>query len=582
MQRYEHFALLLICCLLGRIAFAQSPSLDERAFRAMSDAERYRFVHDFSFSKMDTTAAFTALNRMHDIAHEEKDTRTVLAAKYRRYKEEIVSSPSKRISHGDERHTAISQMAAEAKRGGFEVEEVVGDFFLVYETYKPYDLSSYEIMYVQIKKTFRKIEAIGFEKFRDYHPEFILCFCINFMWDLEDYEEAYRYLSLAEQVIRPTPENQPYFTPVLSHLQTYWQEQKKDYPKAIEYAQKIRQYYRHFQFDDPSKKWISRFWQGFSLLSIAEMRLALGDTTGVEASADEGYILTKQAADNTDIYARLAEYEALQVYVPIKMAFGKLDEAGRLLQRAAAIKKQMGVRWEVDVFKHIRFYENYAGYHAVRGNAAEALRYTQDASVLQDSLDHRNDIRKYERIKQRLEAEKYAAKLQLVESERELQKLLRNAAFVILFLVSLLMYAWFHSQRYLLRQQEVELETARNDLASMVANFHEKAGLLEKLQFEFDRLSTGDEHRQYLEQLANSTILTHDDWYRFRSLFEKVHPDFIAEQQDLNPDLTAAEVRYLVLEKLRFGTHEMARMQGVSDNTVRQTRARLRRKGREA
>lgn len=100
------------------------------------------------------------------------------------------------------------------------------------------------------------------------------------------------------------------------------------------------------------------------------MRLAQGDTAGVEATADEGYVLTKYADDNTDIYARLAEYEALQVYVPIKMAFGKLNEAGRLLQRAADIG--MGERWEVDVFKHIKFYKNYARYHEVRGNAAEA------------------------------------------------------------------------------------------------------------------------------------------------------------------------------------------------------------------
>jgi len=582
MPRYKGVSLLLICFLLPLIACAQSPSLDERAFRAMSDAERYRFVHDFSFAGMDTTAAFITLNRMHDIAREEKDTRTVLAAKYRRYKEEIVSSPSKRISHGDERHTAISQMAAEAKRGGFEVEEVVGSFFLAYETYKPYDLPSYEIMYVQIKKTFGKMEAIGFEKFRDYQPEIILRFCIYFMWTLEDFEEAYRYLSFAERVIPPTPEYRDCFSFVLNHLQNYWQEQKKDYPKAIEYAQKIRQYYLRFQDKDPKEAWKSRFWQGFPLLSIAEMRLALGDTTGVEASADAGYALTKHADDNTEIYARLAEYEALQVYVPIKLTFGKLDEAGRLLQRAAYIKKGMGVRWEVDVFKHIKFYENYARYHEVRGNAAEALRYTQLAEALQDSLDQRNDIRKFERIKQRLEAEKYASKLQLVESEKELQKLLRNAAFVILFLVSLLIYAWFHRQQHLHRQKEAELEAAQNDLASMTNSFLEKAKLVENLRLEMSKISASGVHSQYLEQLTGSTILMEGDWQRFRSVFEKVYPEFIADQKALYPGLTPGELRYLVLEKLQLSTHEMARMLGVSDNTVRQTRARFRRKGREA
>lgn len=579
LYRRSLWLFLVLLCGSQRMAHAQSLTLDEQAFRAMSDAERYRFVHDFSFAKMDSATAYAVLNRMHNMAREKKDTRTVLAAKYRRYKEEIVTYPSSiPIFTGSERRTAITEMAAEARQYGFEVEEVVGNFFLAYEIYKPHDLPSYDMMYVEIKKAFEKIEAIGFEKFRDYEPEFILRFCIQFMWNLEDYEEAYRYLSYAERVIQPTEENQPYLTLVLSRLQSYWQNQKKDYPKAIEYAQKIRYYYQRFQFDEPKKQWISRFWQGFLQLSIAEMRLAQGDTADVEASADAGYALTKRAEDNTDIYARLAEYEALQVYVPIKMAFGKQSEAGRLLKRAAAIKKQMGARWEVNVFKHIKFYENYARYQEMQGNAAEALRYTHLARALQDSLDERNDIRKFERIEQRLQAEKYAARLQLVESEKELQKLLRNAVFIIMALVLLLMYGWFHRRQYLYRRRVAELEAAQNELTDIVTNFQRKAEIVENLRLEIARLSAADEHSQYLEQLLSSTILTEDDWLRFRTVFEKAFPGFIEEQKTRQPDITPAELRYLALEKLQLNTHEMARMLGVSDNSVRQTRARLRRR----
>ncbi|MBK9337188.1 MAG: hypothetical protein IPM98_11685 [Lewinellaceae bacterium] len=579
MQRYEHVTLLLICCLLGRIAFAQSPSLDERAFRAMSDAERYRFVHDFSFAKMDSATAHAVLNRMQDMAQQKKDCRTVLAVKYRVYTAPL--NPRGTLHGWNIMFDALKDMEWRAKECGFEVEEIAGHFYHNYELFN-YERLSHEKMYVVIQKTMEKMEAMDFERFSDYQPDEILYRSIQYMWDLEDYEEAFRYLSFAERVIQPTPEKQICYTLVLNHLQIYWQEQKKDYPKAIEYAQKIRHFYLHFPKDDPKEAWKSRFWQGFPLLSIAEMRLAQGDTTGVEASADAGYELTKRAEDNTDIFAYLAEYEALQVYVPIKMAFGKLDEAGRLLQRAAYIKKGMGVRWEVDVFKHIKFYENYARYHAVRGNAAEALRYTQDASVLQDSLNKRNDIRKYERIKQRLQAEKYAARLQLVESERELQKLLRNAAFIIVALMLLLMYAWFHRQRYLRHQKEVELDTARNDLAAMTNSFLEKAELVENLRLEMSKISASGAHSQYLEQLIGSTILMEGDWQRFRSVFEKVYPEFIADQKALYPGLTPGELRYLVLEKLQLSTHEMARMLGVSDNTVRQKRARFRRKGNAA
>jgi hypothetical protein len=215
----------------------------------------------------------------------------------------------------------------------------------------------------------------------------------------------------------------------------------------------------------------------------------------------------------------------------------------------------------------------------MRGHAAEALRYTKLAEALQDSFEQRNQTRKFEFIQQRLDAEKYAAKLQLVESERELQKLLRNAAFIIVALMLLLMYAWFHRQQYLRRQKEAELEAAQNDLASMTNSFLEKAELVENLRLEMSEISAGGVHSQYLEQLTGSTILMEGDWQRFRSVFEKVYPEFIAEQKALYPGLTPGELRYLVLEKLQLSTHEMARMLGVSDNTVRQKRARLRRKG---
>ncbi len=578
MPRYERVSLLLICCILQQIAFGQSQSLDERAFHAMSDAGRFRFVHDFSFAKMDSATAHQVLKRLRELSLEEKDTRALLAVLYRRYTERVLLNPRDSELRINNFIAALAEMEAAARQDGFDVEEVAGRFYLKYMEFVNRGFPR-EKMYVEIQRTFEKMKALGFDQFGDYDYEFILRYCCKFMWDMEDYEEAYRYLSVAEHVIQPLPKNQLHYTTVLNLLRIYWQEQKKDFPKAIEYAQKIRHFNQNVQDEDPKQHWRSRFWQGFSLLSIAEMRLEQGDTAGVESYADAGYAWAKREEANTDIYAYIAEYEALNVYVAIKMALGKLDQAGMLLQRAAGIKEKIGNGWKIKVFKHIKFYENYARYYEMRGNAPGVLRFSKLAAVLQDSFDQRNQIQKYEFIKQRLEAEKYAAKLQLVESEKELQKLLRNAAFIILALVLLLMYAWFHRQRYLRRQKQAELATAQNDLSVMVNHFREKADLVENLRTELQRFSAAGEQSRYLEQLFGSTILTEEDWQRFRAVFEKAFPGFIDDQKALYPGLTPGELRYLVLEKLQLSTREMARMLGVSDNTVRQKRARLRRKG---
>lgn len=579
-QRYRFFIfpLLLFSFSMTR---AQSTVFEENVFLAMNDAGRYRFVQGFSFSQMDSAAAWRALNRMLDIGRGKRDTRSVLAVLYRRYTERLVLHPKDSYKRLDSAAAALSEMENIARQRGFMVEETVGRFYLKYDAFLNRRLPR-EKMYVEIRSAFERMERLGFEQFRDYDYAFILRCCIKFMWEMEDFEEAYRYLSVAERVISPSQKNYKYYTTVLNLLQTYWQQQKKDLSRAIDYAEKIRRFYENFQPENPEERWRGRFWEGFSLLSIAEMRLEQSDTTGVEPYADRGYALVKREETNTDIYAYIAEYEALNVYVPIKMALGKMEEAGMLLKQAAAIKEKIGVRWEMNVFKHLKFYENYARYHELQGSPAEALRYAKLARALQDSLDRHNGVLKYEYIKQRLEAEKYAARLQLVESEKELHKALRNAAFIILALVLLLALSWIHHQRYLRRRQEAELEAARDELSAMTANFLEKAEMTQKLHAELERLSAAGEHSQYLEELLGSTILTEEDWLRFRAVFEKVFPEFISEQKKLYPGLTSAELRYLVLEKLQLGTREMARMLGVSDNTVRQTRSRLRRKMEEA
>ena len=214
----------------------------------------------------------------------------------------------------------------------------------------------------------------------------------------------------------------------------------------------------------------------------------------------------------------------------------------------------------------------------MRGEAAAALRYTRLAQNLQDSLDRRNDARRLVQIQQRLDAEKYAEKLQLVENEKQLQKMLRNAAVVILLLVLLLAYGNYRRFQLKRRQKEAELEAAKNDLESLTQGFREKSELVENLRLENEKLADQGRHSEYLEQLTSATILTEDDWTRFRAVFEKAHPGFIARQREQFPDLTPAEVRLLVLDKLDLSAQEMANMLGVNRNTIHQTKLRLRRK----
>jgi DNA-binding CsgD family transcriptional regulator len=88
-----------------------------------------------------------------------------------------------------------------------------------------------------------------------------------------------------------------------------------------------------------------------------------------------------------------------------------------------------------------------------------------------------------------------------------------------------------------------------------------------------------DEARiENIEHLNKVTILTEDDWTKFKNLFEQVYKGFFIRLKEKLPDLTQSEVRLVCLTKLNLDTKQMAGILGVSFATIRQSRYRMRKK----
>jgi DNA-binding CsgD family transcriptional regulator len=113
----------------------------------------------------------------------------------------------------------------------------------------------------------------------------------------------------------------------------------------------------------------------------------------------------------------------------------------------------------------------------------------------------------------------------------------------------------------------------------------QKTTLIEDLDAELQRVKETTSHvvdlqgiSANMEKLASSTILTEDEWRDFRRLFEQVQPGFLYRLKEKFPDLSPAEIRLLILTKLNLSTREMAHMLGISMETIRKSRYRLRKK----
>jgi len=73
---------------------------------------------------------------------------------------------------------------------------------------------------VEVQKTVKRMEAIGFEKFVDYGVVSILFTLNKFIWDLEDHEKALKILLTAEKYAEPSEKGLQIWMCIKNHIQS--------------------------------------------------------------------------------------------------------------------------------------------------------------------------------------------------------------------------------------------------------------------------------------------------------------------------------------------------------------------------
>src|SRR6185295_8907976 len=104
----------------------------------------------------------------------------------------------------------------------------------------------------------------------------------------------------------------------------------------------------------------------------------------------------------------------------------------------------------------------------------------------------------------------------------------------------------------------------------------EKTNLIEKLESQVKGKQVTSEQHAIMAELSQQTILTEDDWHKFKALFEKIYPGFFRKLKERATDITLAEQRMAALTRLHLTTKQMSSMLGISVDSVHKTRQRLR------
>lgn len=110
----------------------------------------------------------------------------------------------------------------------------------------------------------------------------------------------------------------------------------------------------------------------------------------------------------------------------------------------------------------------------------------------------------------------------------------------------------------------------------------EKSEMIRKVNEELDvlrkSLSREDIHIHKFNEVLNLQILTEEDWESFKLAFEGVHPGFFGKLLYHYPDITVSELRLAALIKLQLTLKESAAMLGISPESVKKSRYRLKKK----
>jgi hypothetical protein len=217
-----------------------------------------------------------------------------------------------------------------------------------------------------------------------------------------------------------------------------------------------------------------------------------------------------------------------------------------------------------------------------KGNIDSAFYYANIYHRLNDSLNQAVARNRADVVQTKLDFEKTSNNINILLREKQSEKNRRN---LLLAGIALLLVAgWFYfrwqkqshqsEQLQLMYQKEkaeVEMKNAQEQLLVFTSHIIENNELIEKLQQQLQL-----QNMEINEDLLNQSILTENDWLRFKDMFDKANPGFINQLKLIAPDISAAEIRFAALTRLNLGNKHMASMLGIGTDAVRKTKSRLR------
>lgn len=563
-----HYPFKPVVILIGFLFLSNCSyaSLLDTDIRNMSKTERAEFIKNLHLEGESFSKFKSVLPKWLKICEEKNDKLSKVRLLYKKYLER----DSFNFTFEEEKELLLEGIKMGQVNSCHAEKILFRHYYNFFHFYK--EGKNIEKLYIKILEEVEEIKKIGYEEFSPFDLSKILHHNGRIFYDLSDYDNALKVLTIAE-TYAPVIYTYDYLHNLLGILNLIQSinKNKKNYDLGIEYAHRIRNITEKCFKENA----YCYFWQGLSSLDIAEMLVSQNKIEEGEKFASSGYDLII----NTKFFKHdgEAEYDAITVMVNIKFKLKKYSEIGPLLERQAKLMKDEESN-EGFYFKRLPFFEHSAALAEYNGDYKSAIRYKNQAKIYSDSLEKRNNARKIEQLNQQNKIQLLQNEINLIEKDKKINIWIRNATLLLLLLSGALFYIRYISLKALQKEKEIELERSSKELEAITENFQQKSALFEQMKKEMENINTEKDKQIYLEKLNTITLIKDDDWHHFKTTFEKVHPDYINHLKEKYEDITPAEIRLMVLEKLNFDLNAMANTLGISKQSIHQTKYRMKKK----
>ncbi|WP_299247641.1 LuxR C-terminal-related transcriptional regulator [uncultured Aquimarina sp.] len=125
---------------------------------------------------------------------------------------------------------------------------------------------------------------------------------------------------------------------------------------------------------------------------------------------------------------------------------------------------------------------------------------------------------------------------------------------------------------------EDKIQLRENELNLTIVAITNRQKMFEELKIEIDKFDKSTPQIKNLKSKLKSLMMSGDDLFAIQDRIESRYPGMITQLKKSHPQLSNTEIRYCIFTKLNLSIKETASILGVSADTVKTSRSRIKKK----